>query len=60
MNVLEVEISLDKIGARIDWTVTADALPALRAAIARGDFGRARILEVRPRTATPRSDLKAA
>ena len=60
MDVLDVDISLDKIGARIDWTVSAEALPALRAAIARGEFGRARILDVKPRATTVRTDLQAA
>lgn len=60
MDVLEVDIALDKIGARIDWTVAADSLPDLRAAIARGEFGRARILDVRPRATTARAELQAA
>ncbi|MFI5267213.1 MAG: hypothetical protein ACHQ7M_07545 [Chloroflexota bacterium] len=60
MDYLDVDISLDKIGARIGWTVTADGLPALRAAVARGDFGRARILAVTPRGVTAEGELRAA
>jgi len=60
MDFLDVNISLDKIGARIAWIVTADGLPALRASVARGDFGRARILAVTPRGVTARSDHRAA
>ena len=50
MQVLDVEIALDQIGAHIDWTVTENGLPALRAALARGEFGRrARIVNVAPK-----------
>jgi hypothetical protein len=60
MDFLDVNISLDKIGTRIEWIVTADGLPALRAAVARGEFGRARILSVTPRGVTARGELQAA
>ena len=60
MDIFEVDIALDKIGARIAWTVTPDGLPDLRAAVARGDFGRARILAETPRGSTTRSSLQAA
>jgi hypothetical protein len=62
MQVLEVEIALDQIGARIDWTVTEDGLPSLRAAIARGEFGRARIIAVAPKrvVSTSAEILRAA
>jgi hypothetical protein len=49
MQLLSVEIALDQIGTRIDWTVNESGLPALRAAIARGEFGRARIVNVAPK-----------
>ncbi len=62
MQLLDVEIALDQIGARIDWTVSEDGLPGLRAAIARGEFGRARIIEVAPkrRVSTSAEILRAA
>ena len=55
MKYLDVDIALDQIGARIEWVVAPEGLPALRAAVARGDFGRARILDVSPRTVAARA-----
>ncbi|GEM_PF-5044859 len=49
MELLDVDIALDQIGTRIAWVVSQDGLPALQSAVRRGEFGRARILEVRPR-----------
>lgn len=62
MQVLDVDISLDQIGTRISWTVTENGLPALRASIARGDFGRAHIVEVAPKrlVSTSAEILRAA
>lgn len=51
MHLLDVDISLDQIGTRIAWTVSEAGLPSLRTAIARGEFGRAHIVDVTPRAA---------
>jgi hypothetical protein len=60
MEFLDVDIALDKIGTRIGWIVSSEGLPALRAAVARGEFGRARIMDVTPRGVTVRAELQAA
>jgi hypothetical protein len=60
MELFDVDISLDRINARITWIVSAERLDALRSAVNRGDFGRAHILSVEPRPTTVRTDLLAA
>jgi hypothetical protein len=49
MEVLKVQISLDRVYGRIEWQVTEDGLPALRMAIKKGDFGPAHITSVERR-----------
>ena len=50
MELLKVQISLDRVYGRIDWQVTADRLPDLRMAIKKGEFGPARIMSVESAT----------
>lgn len=46
MELLNVQISLDRVRGRIEWQVTEDGLPALRMAIKKGDFGPAHITSI--------------
>jgi hypothetical protein len=50
MELLNVQISLDRVFGRIEWQVTQDRLPDLRMAIKKGEFGPARILSVESAT----------
>ena len=60
MELFDVDIALDRINARIAWIVSGGRLEALRSAVNRGDFGRARIVAVTARPATTRTELLVA
>jgi hypothetical protein len=60
VELVDVDISLDRINARIGWIVAADRLDALRFAVSSGEFGRAHIVSVEPRRSTTGTVLIAA
>jgi hypothetical protein len=53
MELLKVQISLDRVLGRIEWQVSEEGLPALRMAIKKGEFGPAHITSIKTAQGEP-------